>query len=129
MIRVARHSVVLLTVDSMTADSYWLIRDYFPEGRDLFAPLSDLLAMLPGATAHTVMIPEDCHDGFVQAFWKRPHALLDPRRAASATRVRTSTRGLRRCRRTVSAAAETRLQRGHVRDVLAGVRVHPVRLD
>jgi hypothetical protein len=78
MIRVARHSVVLLTVDSATADSYWLIRDYFPEGRELFAPLSDLLAVLPGATAQPVMIPEDCHDGFVQAFWKRPHALLDP---------------------------------------------------
>jgi SAM-dependent methyltransferase len=77
MSRVARHSVVLLTVDSETADSYWLIRDYFPEGRDLFAPVSDLLAMLPGATAQPVMIPADCHDGFVQAFWKRPHALLD----------------------------------------------------
>jgi hypothetical protein len=47
MIRVARHTVVLLTVDSATADSYWLIRDYFPEGRELFAPLSDLLALLP----------------------------------------------------------------------------------
>jgi SAM-dependent methyltransferase len=78
MIRVARHSVVLLTVDSETADSYWLIRDYFPEGRELFAPLNDLLAPLPGATARPVMIPEDCQDGFVQAFWKRPHALLDP---------------------------------------------------
>jgi hypothetical protein len=29
------------------------------------------------------MIPEDCHDGFVQAFWKRPHALLDPHVRAS----------------------------------------------
>ena len=76
MIRVARHSVVLLTVDSETADSYWLIRDYFPEGRELFAPLNDLLALLPGATAHPVMIPEDCQDGFVQAFWKRPHGCL-----------------------------------------------------
>jgi ubiquinone/menaquinone biosynthesis C-methylase UbiE len=47
MKRVARQSMVLLTVDSETADSYWLIRDYFPEGRDLFAPLSDLLAMFP----------------------------------------------------------------------------------
>ena len=79
MMRVARRSVVLLTVDSANADSYWLIRDYFPEGRELFAPLSDLLAMLGGATARPVMIPEDCHDGFVQAFWKRPHALLDPK--------------------------------------------------
>jgi hypothetical protein len=83
MMRVARRSVVLLTVDSAQADSYWLIRDYFPAGRDLFAPLSELLAMLPGATAQPVLIPEDCQDGFVQAFWKRPYALLDPEVRAS----------------------------------------------
>jgi SAM-dependent methyltransferase len=83
MKRVARRSVVLLTVDSAHADSYWLIRDYLPEGRSLFAPLSDLLAMLPGATVRPVLIPEDCQDGFVQAFWKRPHALLDPQVRAS----------------------------------------------
>lgn len=77
MKRVARRSVVLLTVDSDIADSYWLIRDYLPEGRELFAPLAELLAMLPGADVRPVMIPEDCQDGFVQAFWKRPHALLD----------------------------------------------------
>lgn len=78
MRRVARRSVVLLTVDSEHADSYWLIRDYFPEGRNLFAPLAELLAMLPGAAVRPVMIPEDCQDGFVHAFWKRPDALLDP---------------------------------------------------
>jgi hypothetical protein len=78
MKRVARRAVVLLTVDSESADSYWLIRDYFPEGRALFAPLADLLAMLPGAESRPVMIPADCQDGFVHAFWKRPVALLDP---------------------------------------------------
>ena len=83
MKRVARRSVVLLTVDSAHADSYWLIRDYFPEGRELFAPLSDLRAMLPGAAVRPVLVPEDCQDGFVQAFWKRPNALLDPQVRAS----------------------------------------------
>jgi hypothetical protein len=78
MKRIARRAVVLLTVDSESADSFWLIRDYVPEGRDLFAPLADLLAMLPGAETRPVMIPADCQDGFVQAFWKRPSALLDP---------------------------------------------------
>jgi SAM-dependent methyltransferase len=78
MKRVARRAVVLLTVDSESADSYWLIRDYFPEGRALFAPLADLLVMLPGAESRPVMIPADCQDGFVHAFWKRPVALLDP---------------------------------------------------
>jgi SAM-dependent methyltransferase len=78
MLRVARRSVVLLTVDSATADSYWLIRDYFPDARELFAPLAELLAMLPGAQVCPVMIPDDCQDRFVHAFWKRPDVLLDP---------------------------------------------------
>jgi len=69
----------------MTAALYERLGQTYQEARradpriaDLFAPVSDLLAMLPGATTRPVMIPEDCHDGFVQAFWKRPHALLDP---------------------------------------------------
>ncbi len=78
MRRVARRAVVLLTVDSGASERYWLIRDYFPQGKDLFAPVADLVSMLPGAEVRPVMIPEDCQDGFVQAFWKRPHALLDP---------------------------------------------------
>ena len=78
MKRVARHRVVLLTVDSAAAANYWLIRDYFPEGRELFAPLAGLLLMLPGAEVRPVPIPQDCEDGFVQAFWKRPHSLLHP---------------------------------------------------
>jgi hypothetical protein len=78
MIRVARYSVVMLTVDSEAADSYWLIRDYFPSGAETFAPLRELLAAFPGdAEVSSVPIPDDCRDGFVQAFWKRPHDLLD----------------------------------------------------
>jgi SAM-dependent methyltransferase len=83
MKRIARRAVVLLTVDSESAGSFWLIRDYFPEGRALFAPLADLLTMLPGADTRRVMIPADCQDGFVQAFWKRPDALLDPETRSS----------------------------------------------
>ena len=79
MKRVARSAVVLLTVDSESADRFWLIRDYFPEAKSLFASVGDLVAMLPGADVRPVMIPDDCQDGFVQAFWKRPRALLDPK--------------------------------------------------
>jgi hypothetical protein len=79
MVRVARDTVLLLTVDCARADRYWLIRDYFPSGRDLFAPLGELLALFPGeAEVLTVPIPADCRDGFVHAFWKRPEELLDP---------------------------------------------------
>lgn len=79
MVRVARDSVILLTVDSAAADSYWLIRDYFPSGRDIFAPLDELLQLFPNdPEVWTVPIAHDCRDGFVQAFWRRPHELLDP---------------------------------------------------
>jgi SAM-dependent methyltransferase len=84
MLRVSRRSVVLVTVDSEFADRYWLIRDYFPQGRQLFAPLDELLTLLPGvAQVSPIMIPDDCQDGFVQAFWKRPKLVLDPAVRAS----------------------------------------------
>jgi hypothetical protein len=79
MVRVARDAVVVLTVDAGAADDFWLIRDYFPSGRRLFASLDELLALLPGdAEVWPVPIPDDCRDGFAQAYWKRPHELLDP---------------------------------------------------
>ena len=79
MVRVARHCVILLTVDSMAADSYWLIRDYFPSGKDVFGPLDQLLQLFPDdPEVWPVPIPRDCRDGFVQAFWQRPQELLDP---------------------------------------------------
>lgn len=79
MLRVSRDGIVLLTVDRDTSARYWLFRDYFPAANDLFAPLSALTALLPGPpTVRPVPIPHDCEDGFVHAFWKRPHLLLDP---------------------------------------------------
>jgi hypothetical protein len=41
MKRIARRPVVLLTVDSESANRYWLIRNYFPEGKGPFASLDD----------------------------------------------------------------------------------------
>lgn len=79
MVRVARDSVILLTVDSAAADRYWLVRDYFPSGREVFASLDELLQLFPDdADVWPVPIPRDCRDGFVHAFWQRPEDLLDP---------------------------------------------------
>jgi SAM-dependent methyltransferase len=83
MVRVSRRGVVLLTVDRDVARRYWLTRDYVPGADDLFAPLSSVTSLLPGARVTEVPIPADCVDGFAHAFWKRPHALLDPRARAT----------------------------------------------
>ena len=80
LVRVSRRGVVILTVDRDAAEGYWLTRDYLPEANDLFAPLADVTRLLPGRAPEVtrVLIPADCRDGFVHAFWKRPEALLDP---------------------------------------------------
>jgi hypothetical protein len=40
-------------------------------------PVDELTARV-GGSAHVVPIPADCVDGFTGAFWRRPHAYLDP---------------------------------------------------
>lgn len=80
MVRVSRRGVVILTVDRAAAARFWLTRDYLPAANDLFAPLSAVTDALPGPPPEVtpVPVPADCRDGFVHAFWKRPHAFLDP---------------------------------------------------
>jgi hypothetical protein len=79
MVRVTTRRVIVLTVDRDVTRRYWLTRDYLPGAEDLFAPLSCVTSLLPGACRVTaVPIPHDCLDGFVHAFWRRPRALLDP---------------------------------------------------
>jgi hypothetical protein len=80
LLRVARGRVVLFTWDPAFARRFWLM-DYLPEplvawdtGR--FPPIDRLLARLPGAHAQPVPIPHDCTDGFLGAYWRRPHAYL-----------------------------------------------------
>jgi SAM-dependent methyltransferase len=78
--RVARKRVVFFTIDPGVLKNFWLF-DYFPEliGVDskIFpAPVSFAERFL-STTVSRVMIPEDCRDGFLGAFWKRPQAFLD----------------------------------------------------
>jgi len=79
MRRVAR-TIVILTWDPAD-DGFWLTQEYFPElltyDRAIFPPLSDLLQALHGAKVEPVLIPRDCTDGFLGAYWSRPHAYLD----------------------------------------------------
>jgi SAM-dependent methyltransferase len=78
--RVARHRVVILTWDPEST-GFWLVEDYFPAlamDREIFPSLEELRRLLGAIDAHPLPIPHDCVDGFLGAYWRRPHAYLDP---------------------------------------------------
>jgi SAM-dependent methyltransferase len=80
MRRVAR-SVVVLQWDTLIEPSpFWLVRDYMPEFTRLAAGRPSLAARADaiGATMTAVPIPHDCTDAFFPAYWRRPHAYLQP---------------------------------------------------
>jgi SAM-dependent methyltransferase len=78
--RVAKTRVVILTYDP-AATGFWLVEDYFPEIRSLdqatMPAIEDLRQELGQVTVSAVPIPHDCVDGFLGAYWRRPHAYLD----------------------------------------------------
>jgi SAM-dependent methyltransferase len=78
MRRVARQRVILLTFDPDM--SFWLTRDYFPEiaalDREAMPPLAMLGEELGPYLATPVLVPHDCRDGFLGAYWRRPEAYL-----------------------------------------------------
>jgi SAM-dependent methyltransferase len=81
MRRVARSRIVLLTFDT-NASSFWLTRDYLPSitalDRKTMPPLEMLAEELGPFEATPVLVPHDCSDGFLGAYWRRPDAYLDP---------------------------------------------------
>jgi SAM-dependent methyltransferase len=84
--RVARGPVVVFTFDLDGLPPWQL--DYLNEGlaieRPRFGPIDDVAAALGGKTRiEMVPTPADCRDGFFDAFWNRPEALLDPEVRAS----------------------------------------------
>jgi SAM-dependent methyltransferase len=84
--RVARGPVVILTFE-LDALVPWQ-RDYLREGLLIeaprFGPVGEIAATLGGETRiETIPTPADCVDGFFEAFWNRPEALLDRQVRAS----------------------------------------------
>ena len=79
MRRVTRGRIVLLTHDP--AHRPWLT-DYLPELAALdekqMPTISDYERWLGFARITPVMVPHDCSDGFLYAYWRRPAAYLDP---------------------------------------------------
>ncbi len=78
MRRVTRGRIVLLTHDP--AHRPWLT-DYLPELAALdekqMPTISDYERWLGFAQITPVMVPHDCSDGFLYAYWRRPAAYLD----------------------------------------------------
>jgi len=89
MRRVAAGPCVVLTCDPALLDRFWLT-EYAPEVIETEArryPDPALIAeLLGGGVVRAVPIPLACTDGFGEAYYGRPEALLDPgaRRANSA---------------------------------------------
>lgn len=87
--RVARRRVVIMTWDPACREAFWLTR-YLPAIVDLdvarFPELGDIARVFAAVDAAPLPIPHDCEDGFLGAYWRRPHAYLeaDVRRGVSA---------------------------------------------
>jgi SAM-dependent methyltransferase len=76
--RVARDRVVLLTRSGF--GDFWLL-DYLPQISEieepLFPSIDELTRLLGPVRVTPVPIPHDCTDGFLCAYWRRPHRYLD----------------------------------------------------
>ena len=80
--RVSRGPVVVFTFE-LDALPAWQL-DYLREGvakeQPRFPAIDDVAVALDGRTrVERIPTPGDCLDGFFEAFWRRPEALLDPR--------------------------------------------------
>ncbi len=79
--RVSRGPVVILTFDPAALDRLWLV-DYLPEliasERRRFPAIERIVAALEPAAVTEIPIPLDCADGFLEAYYGRPEAFLDP---------------------------------------------------
>jgi len=85
MRRVAKGRLVILTFDP-EAHYFWLA-DYIPEIVELDQPIMPKMTeygrILGDVNIERVPVPHDCIDGFLGAYWRRPHAYLDPQVRAS----------------------------------------------
>ena len=79
MRRVTRGPIVLLTFDP--SHRPWLT-DYLPELASLdeaqMPAMAEYERWLGDVRIAPVLIPHDCTDGFLHAYWRRPRAYLDP---------------------------------------------------
>jgi SAM-dependent methyltransferase len=82
--RVAGRQVVL-TWDPAVFARFWLVQDYLPQIAEHERGLATLDVIAAGlacdgrpVTIRPVLVPADCADGFLGAYWRQPEAYLDP---------------------------------------------------
>jgi SAM-dependent methyltransferase len=116
--RVTRGRSVFVTFDiDFPVD--WLTRDYFPElaaaDRTIFPVFDDYRRFFRHVDAVPLMVPHDCSDGFLEAYWRRPEAIFDPgmRSAISAFDGVDTGPGLARLRRDLNDGTWLR-RNGHL---------------
>jgi SAM-dependent methyltransferase len=121
--RVARRRVVVVTWDP-SISGFWLADDYFPEifeiDRKIFPTIEDYRHALGRIDVRPMLVPHDCVDGFMGAYWRRPHAYLDAGvRSAISTFAKMTPRdleaGLKRLRRDLEDGTWAR-RYGHLLD-------------
>jgi hypothetical protein len=79
--RVTAGPIVVFTFDMAVHLEQWLITDYLPEMAVLDANVptpAEIAKALGGGTVEVIAVPHDCVDGFCHAWWRRPHAYLEP---------------------------------------------------
>jgi SAM-dependent methyltransferase len=82
MRRVTGGPVIIFGGCDGAVNTAWWLHDYFPAvrrlvgGRNYSVPFIE--SVLGPATVVPVPIAADCRDGFEAAWWRRPHAILDP---------------------------------------------------
>lgn len=107
MHRVTKGRIALLTFDP--SQRPWLT-DYLPELAALdeaqMPKMSDYRQWLESVQITPVLVPHDCSDGFLYAYWRRPKAYLDARiRSGSSSfwAIRNAQEGLQNLRRDVES--------------------------
>jgi SAM-dependent methyltransferase len=116
MRRIARRRVVLMHYlpGAIAPEARWLSGVYFPHiarvDETLFPRLAACEASLGPCRVVPVMLPADCIDGFLDAYWARPEAYLDERVRAGISGFRLMpeperTAGLERLARDLASGA------------------------
>jgi SAM-dependent methyltransferase len=81
MRRVANRLVVF-TFEPEEVGNFWLTDAYFPEiielDRGRCPSVSEIVRHLGDCRVDRIVIPHDCVDGFLAAYWRRPEVYLDP---------------------------------------------------